>query len=113
MVKAGLDVAQKWLDGDETLVDTIDCEGNMLHAITQDPLVVLVSFSINFKVVHMKFENVDGYVDLSGKSKITDANSENVHNADSHISVLGNRFFSTNPFTFVKRNNLNLSSTCI
>ena len=49
LVKAGLDVAQIWLDGDETLVNTIDRDGNMLpismvdgHAITHDPLVVLV-----------------------------------------------------------------------
>ncbi|RWW40106.1 hypothetical protein BHE74_00054504 [Ensete ventricosum] len=52
LVKAGLDVAQIWLDGDETLVNTIDREGNMLpitmvngHALTRDPLVVLVSFT--------------------------------------------------------------------
>lgn len=50
LVKAGLDVAQIWLDGDETLVNTIDRDGNMLpinmidgHALTHDPLVVLVS----------------------------------------------------------------------
>lgn len=50
MVKAGLDVAQMWLDGDETLVNTIDRDGNMSpinmidgHAITHDPLVVIVS----------------------------------------------------------------------
>lgn len=50
LVKAGLDVAQIWLDGDETLVNTIDRDGNMLpismidgHAVTHDPLVVLVS----------------------------------------------------------------------
>ena len=50
LVKAGLDVAQIWLDGDETLVNTIDRDGNMSpismidgHAITHDPLVVLVS----------------------------------------------------------------------
>ncbi|KAJ7976819.1 Carboxyl-terminal-processing peptidase [Quillaja saponaria] len=50
LVKAGLDVAQIWLDGDETLVNTIDREGNMLpinmvngHAITRDPLAVLVN----------------------------------------------------------------------
>ncbi|ONK68578.1 uncharacterized protein A4U43_C05F13530 [Asparagus officinalis] len=50
LVKAGLDVAQIWLDGDETLVNTIDREGNMLpinmvngHALTHDPLVVLVN----------------------------------------------------------------------
>lgn len=50
MVKAGLDVAQMWLDGNETLVNTIDRDGNMLpinmvdgHAITHDPLVVIVS----------------------------------------------------------------------
>ncbi|URE09511.1 TSPc [Musa troglodytarum] len=50
LVKAGLDVAQMWLDGDETLVNTIDREGNMLpinmvngHALTHDPLVVLVN----------------------------------------------------------------------
>nr|KAJ0220125.1 hypothetical protein LSAT_V11C200052290 [Lactuca sativa] len=45
---AGLDVAQICLDGDETLVNTIDRDGNMLpvnmingHAVTCDPLVVL------------------------------------------------------------------------
>ncbi|XP_047958452.1 carboxyl-terminal-processing peptidase 3, chloroplastic [Salvia hispanica] len=50
LVKAGLDVAQIWLEGTETLVNTIDREGNMLpinmingHAITRDPLVVLVN----------------------------------------------------------------------
>ncbi|KAL5545567.1 hypothetical protein UlMin_005254 [Ulmus minor] len=50
LVKAGLDVAQIWLDGDETLVNTVDREGNMLpismvdgHAMTHDPLVVLVN----------------------------------------------------------------------
>lgn len=50
LVTAGLDVAQIWLDGDETLVNTIDRDGNMLpismvdgHAVTHDPLVVLVS----------------------------------------------------------------------
>jgi hypothetical protein len=51
LVKAGLDVAQIWLDGDGTLVNTVDRDGNMLpinmvrsHALTHDPLVVLVSF---------------------------------------------------------------------
>ncbi|XP_065857785.1 carboxyl-terminal-processing peptidase 3, chloroplastic [Euphorbia lathyris] len=50
LVKAGLDVAQMWLDGDGTLVNTIDRDGNMLpinmqngHAITHDPLVVLIN----------------------------------------------------------------------
>ncbi|KAI9080794.1 hypothetical protein K1719_037307 [Acacia pycnantha] len=50
LVKVGLDVAQMWLDGDETLVNTVDRSGNMLpinmvngHAITHDPLVVLVN----------------------------------------------------------------------
>ncbi|KAG6427056.1 hypothetical protein SASPL_111295 [Salvia splendens] len=50
LVKRGLDVAQIWLEGTETLVNTIDREGNMLpinmidgHAITHDPLVVLVN----------------------------------------------------------------------
>ncbi|KAH9301735.1 hypothetical protein KI387_013318, partial [Taxus chinensis] len=50
LVKVGLDVAQIWLDGDETLVNTIDRDGNMLpinmvngHALTHDPLVVLVN----------------------------------------------------------------------
>ena len=50
LVKAGLDVAQIWLDGEETLVNGIDWEGKMLpitmengHALTHDPLVVLVS----------------------------------------------------------------------
>lgn len=52
LVKAGLDIAQLWLDGNETLVNTIDRDGNMLpinmvngHAVTHDPLVVLVSSS--------------------------------------------------------------------
>ncbi|KAK4767248.1 hypothetical protein SAY86_014998 [Trapa natans] len=50
LVKAGLDAAQIWLDGDETLVNTIDRDGNLLpinmvngHALTHDPLVVLVN----------------------------------------------------------------------
>lgn len=50
LVKAGLDVAQIWLDGDETLVNAVDREGHTLpinmvdgHAITHDPLVVLVN----------------------------------------------------------------------
>ncbi|KAL3533848.1 hypothetical protein ACH5RR_007369 [Cinchona calisaya] len=50
LVKAGLDVAQIWLDGDETLVNTVDRNGNLLpinmingHAVTHDPLVVLVN----------------------------------------------------------------------
>lgn len=50
LVKAGLDVAQIWLDGNETLVNTIDRDGNMLpinmingRALTHDPLVVLVN----------------------------------------------------------------------
>ncbi|XP_060206540.1 carboxyl-terminal-processing peptidase 3, chloroplastic [Lycium barbarum] len=50
LVTAGLDVAQIWLDGDETLVNTIDRDGNMApismvngHAVTRDPLVVLVN----------------------------------------------------------------------
>lgn len=40
-----------WLDGDETLVNTVDRDGNVLpinmvqgHSLTHDPLVVLVSF---------------------------------------------------------------------
>lgn len=62
LVKAGLDVAQIWLDGDETLVNTVDRDGNMLpislvesHALTHDPLVVLVSFKLFFgsiKILH-------------------------------------------------------------
>ncbi|KAL9151939.1 hypothetical protein ABFS82_11G085200 [Erythranthe guttata] len=50
LVKAGFDVAQIWLDGTETLVNTIYRDRNMLpidmidgHALTRDPLVVLVS----------------------------------------------------------------------
>ncbi|XAR68549.1 C-terminal processing peptidase [Bertholletia excelsa] len=50
LVKAGLDVARIWLDGNETLVNTIDRDGHMApinmlngHAITHDPLVVLVN----------------------------------------------------------------------
>ena len=50
LVRAGLEVAQIWLDGNETIVNTIDREGNMQPidtvdgpALTHDPLVVLVS----------------------------------------------------------------------
>ncbi|XP_021283253.1 carboxyl-terminal-processing peptidase 3, chloroplastic isoform X2 [Herrania umbratica] len=50
LVKAGLDVAQIWLEGNETLVNTIDRDGqlspiNMVngHAVTHDPLIVLVN----------------------------------------------------------------------
>lgn len=50
LVKAGLDVAQIWLDGDETLVNTVDREGNVRpinmvqgQSLTHDPLVVLVN----------------------------------------------------------------------
>ncbi|OMO70233.1 hypothetical protein COLO4_28683 [Corchorus olitorius] len=50
LVKAGLDVARIWLDGNETLVNTVDREGHMSpinmingHAVTHDPLVVLVN----------------------------------------------------------------------
>ncbi|KAE8683599.1 Carboxyl-terminal-processing peptidase 3 [Hibiscus syriacus] len=50
LVKVGLDVAQIWLDGNETLVNTIDRDGHMSpinmangHALTHDPLVVLVN----------------------------------------------------------------------
>ena len=53
LVRAGLEVAEIWLDGDETLVNAIDREGNMQpinmvngHAITHDPLVVLVSINL-------------------------------------------------------------------
>ncbi|KAI8570267.1 hypothetical protein RHMOL_Rhmol01G0021000 [Rhododendron molle] len=49
LVKAGLDVAQI-LDGNETLVSTIDRDGIMApinmangHALTHDPLIVLIS----------------------------------------------------------------------
>ncbi|CAM6094186.1 unnamed protein product [Calypogeia fissa] len=50
LVKAGLDVAQMWLDGNEVLVNTIDREGYTQpvtlvngHSLTRDPLVVLVN----------------------------------------------------------------------
>lgn len=50
LVKAGLDVAQIWLDGEETLVYTTDRDGHIFpinmvdgHALTHDPLVVLVN----------------------------------------------------------------------
>lgn len=49
-MKVGLDVAKIWLDGNETLVNTVDRDGHMSpinmangHALTHDPLVVLVS----------------------------------------------------------------------
>ncbi|GJN28916.1 hypothetical protein PR202_gb17090 [Eleusine coracana subsp. coracana] len=54
LVKAGLDVAQIWLDGDETLVNTVDRSGDVLpinmthgHSLTHDPLVILVSPSFH------------------------------------------------------------------
>lgn len=66
MVKAGLDVAQLWLDGDETLVYTIDREGvtspiNMIngHAVTHDPLVVLVSLK-RVRFVCLLLVNMNG-----------------------------------------------------
>ncbi|CAO2831767.1 unnamed protein product [Amaranthus hypochondriacus] len=50
LVKAGLDVAQLWLDGEETLVYTTDRDRHIFpinmvdgHAITHDPLVILVN----------------------------------------------------------------------
>ncbi|KAJ3694654.1 hypothetical protein LUZ60_000031 [Juncus effusus] len=50
LVRAGLEVAEIWLDGNWTLVNTIDRDGNMLpinmaksRALTHDPLVVLVN----------------------------------------------------------------------
>ncbi|XP_074306950.1 carboxyl-terminal-processing peptidase 3, chloroplastic [Silene latifolia] len=50
LVRAGLDVAQMWLDGEETLVYTIDRDGHIFpinmvdgHALTHDPLVILVN----------------------------------------------------------------------
>lgn len=50
LVKAGLDIAQIWLDGEETLVYTTDRDGHIFpinmvdgHALTHDPLVVLVN----------------------------------------------------------------------
>lgn len=50
LVKAGVDVAQIWLDGNETVVNTIDRSGNLLpinlsngHALTHNPLAVLVN----------------------------------------------------------------------
>lgn len=58
LVTAGLDVAQIWLDGDETLVNTVDRDGNMApismvngHAVTHDPLVVLVSLRHPFHTI--------------------------------------------------------------
>ncbi|KAH7293750.1 hypothetical protein KP509_28G040700 [Ceratopteris richardii] len=50
LVKAGLDVAQLWLDGTEVLVNTVDRDGNTFpisvtdsHALTHDPLAILVN----------------------------------------------------------------------
>ncbi|KAK9725762.1 hypothetical protein RND81_05G167300 [Saponaria officinalis] len=50
LVTSGLDVAQMWLDGEETLVYTIDRDGHIFpinmvdgHAVTHDPLVILVN----------------------------------------------------------------------
>jgi carboxyl-terminal processing protease len=69
LVKAGLDVAQMWLDGDETLVNTIDRDGNMSpinmingHAITHDPLVVIVSTNYSYLItliLHFNFVTHD------------------------------------------------------
>ena len=61
-MKARLDVAQIWLNGDETLVNTIDRDRNMLpinmingHALTRDLLVVLVSFFFGMKIYIFTF----------------------------------------------------------
>lgn len=63
-MKSGLDVAQLWLDGEETLVYTTDRDKHIFpinmvdgHAITHDPLVILVSYRIFllFSVVKKKF----------------------------------------------------------
>ncbi|KNA04809.1 hypothetical protein SOVF_196290 [Spinacia oleracea] len=50
LVTAGLDIAQLWLDGEETLVYTTDKDRHIFpinmvdgHAITHDPLVILVN----------------------------------------------------------------------
>ncbi|KAL4581165.1 hypothetical protein LXL04_017374 [Taraxacum kok-saghyz] len=66
LVKAGLDVAQIWLDGDETLVNTIDRDGNMLpinmtngHALTRDPLVVIVKKHQSIHILRLK--NIKAY----------------------------------------------------
>lgn len=62
-------MAQIWLDGDETLVNTIDRDGNVLpinmiqgHSLTHDPLVVLVSFPslrpLLFLLYHIGVQNL-------------------------------------------------------
>lgn len=74
-MNAGLDVARMWLDGDGTLVNTVDRDGNLLpinlvdgHAITHDPLVVLVSIRKKLASVLCFFSFVDcPIVDNSGQ----------------------------------------------
>ncbi|KAL4584144.1 hypothetical protein LXL04_008734 [Taraxacum kok-saghyz] len=74
LVKAGLDVAQIWLDGDETLVNTIDRDGNMLpinmtngHALTRDPLVVLyhIEPSADSEYIHIRIQQRNGRKSLT------------------------------------------------
>lgn len=63
-MKAGLDIAQIWLDEGKIIVNTIDRQGKMLpitmddgHALTHDPLVVLVSPSQLFYYFLLKTLN--------------------------------------------------------
>lgn len=58
LVTAGLDIAQLWLDGEETLVYTTDKDRHIFpinmvdgHAITHDPLVILVSICIRISQI--------------------------------------------------------------
>ena len=62
-MKAGLDVAQMWLDGSEILVNTIDRDGNTLpislennQALTHDPLAVLVCSIMHTSRSQSKFD---------------------------------------------------------
>lgn len=87
LVKAGLDVAQIWLDGDETLVNTIDRDGNMLpinmvngHAITHDPLVVLVRIDSLVIIIIILFVNYVNNYWYYLKSYWDGRNSSSKHN---------------------------------
>ncbi|CAI9277568.1 unnamed protein product [Lactuca saligna] len=89
LVKAGLDVAQIWLDGDETLVNTIDRDGNMLpinmingHALTHDPLVVLLAK--HKEVVQLCVEG-----NFSGEDtvRVTTMNKHGKHDLDIPVIV--------------------------
>nr|KAJ0190648.1 hypothetical protein LSAT_V11C800428020 [Lactuca sativa] len=91
--QARLDVAQIWLNGDETLVNTIDRDRNMLpinmingHALTRDPLVVLVRETRFIRVeIYQKLKEGN----FSGEDivRVTTMNKHGKHDLDIPVIV--------------------------